>query len=160
MNRAPGKGDTWWARHQADCGGAYTKIQEPAPTKKQLEAMSSRDRAGRQKNKLDNWIKPSAKRELPIEGDTSDKPVDVEKQDKTSARALNGARKAETLVVEDFIQSSTSTAGSGRGQKRPRTDLEDDSIPHIEKKVLVECPICTLRIAESDINAHLDAVHP
>jgi hypothetical protein len=46
MNRAPGKGDTWWATHEAGCGGTYTKIQEPAMTKKQLDALSAKERAG------------------------------------------------------------------------------------------------------------------
>ena len=63
MNRAPGKSDSWWTRHEAECGGSYTKIQEPAPTKKKLEAMSKKERAGRQKNTLDAWLKPRAKQE-------------------------------------------------------------------------------------------------
>jgi hypothetical protein len=57
MNRAPGKSDFWWEEHEAECGGTYVKIAEPEKTKKQIEAMSARERAGRQKNKLDGWIK-------------------------------------------------------------------------------------------------------
>ncbi|CAL4123391.1 unnamed protein product, partial [Meganyctiphanes norvegica] len=29
MNRIPGPRDTWWGRHQQNCGGSYTKIKEP-----------------------------------------------------------------------------------------------------------------------------------
>ncbi|KAF1946147.1 hypothetical protein EJ02DRAFT_262833 [Clathrospora elynae] len=127
MNRAPGKGDNWWARHQAECGGTYTKIQEPAPTKKQLEAMSTKERAGRQKNKLDSWVAAGVRKGAKTEGGTSDKPIDLV-EDKTLA-----------------------------GQKRSRAD--DDDLLRVEKKLLVECPICNLKIAESDINEHLDTVH-
>ncbi|KAI9285084.1 SprT-like family-domain-containing protein [Umbelopsis sp. AD052] len=38
MNRPPQKADYWWARHQIQCGGTYTKISEPekkATTKQQ-----------------------------------------------------------------------------------------------------------------------------
>jgi hypothetical protein len=57
MNRAPGKADTWWAQHERDCGGSYSKIAEPALTKRQMEALSAKERAGLQKNKLDAWIR-------------------------------------------------------------------------------------------------------
>ncbi|PIK38535.1 putative sprT-like domain-containing protein Spartan-like [Apostichopus japonicus] len=29
MNRAPSHNDTWWADHQRNCGGTFTKIKEP-----------------------------------------------------------------------------------------------------------------------------------
>ena len=29
MNRAPSDKDFWWSRHQASCGGTFTKISEP-----------------------------------------------------------------------------------------------------------------------------------
>lgn len=29
MNRPPGPTDTWWADHQANCGGTFVKIKEP-----------------------------------------------------------------------------------------------------------------------------------
>ena len=29
MNRAPSPRDPWWADHQRDCGGSYTKVKEP-----------------------------------------------------------------------------------------------------------------------------------
>ena len=55
MNRAPGKSDTWWTKHEAECGGIFTKIAEPAPTKEQLQRLTGLERAGRQKNKIDVW---------------------------------------------------------------------------------------------------------
>ncbi|KAI7667798.1 hypothetical protein KC318_g5637 [Hortaea werneckii] len=56
MNRAPGKTDTWWARHQDECGGAFVKIAEPELSKDQVERLSGLKRAGRQKNKIDAWV--------------------------------------------------------------------------------------------------------
>ena len=57
MNRPPGKTDPWWQKHVDECGGTFTKIAEPEATKKQLDAMSAKKRAGRQKNKIDSWVK-------------------------------------------------------------------------------------------------------
>ncbi|KAF2842202.1 hypothetical protein M501DRAFT_1013560 [Patellaria atrata CBS 101060] len=57
MNRAPGKSDSWWQKHQEECGGAYTKIAAPELTKEQIKALSAKERAGRQKNKIDGWVK-------------------------------------------------------------------------------------------------------
>jgi hypothetical protein len=128
MNRAPGKGDTWYSRHQAECGGTFQKVQEPAPTKKQLEAMSTKERAGRQKNKLDNWIKKDVK----VEGKTPAMPIIIGAED----------------------EASTSFQA---GQKRPL--VSEDHEPVVQKKLLVDCPICSIRLAESDINEHLDVEH-
>jgi len=152
MNRAPGKGDTWYSRHQAECGGTYHKIQEPAPTKKQLEAMSTKERAGRQKNKLDSWIKKDVK----VEGKTSDSPIVIGDEDKTSTKSSNDEQGVVSAVVEHVVPSSTPTT-SRAGQKR----LRDEEIhPVVQKRLLVDCPICNVRIAESDINEHLDTIHP
>lgn len=161
MNRAPGKSDTWWARHGAECGGTYTKIQEPAPTKKQIDAMSKKERAGMQKNKLDSWVKTAAQQGAPAEDKTSDTPIDLEGEGKTSPKKLNFKRKAEMIIIDDVVETDPSSSGLKASQKRPRTDAEeDDSVLVVGKKVLVECPICSLRIVESDINEHLDVVHP
>jgi hypothetical protein len=153
MNRAPGKGDTWYSRHQAECGGTFQKIQEPAPTKKQLEAMSTKERAGRQKNKLDSWITKDVK----VEGKTSAMPIVVGEEDETSAKSSNNRQSVASLFEEDFVHPPKPIA-SRAGQKRPRISENHDVA--VQKKLLVDCPICSARIAESDINEHLDVVHP
>ena len=153
MNRPPGKSDTWWARHEAECGGIYTKIQEPAVTKKQLEAMSVKERAGRQKNKLDSWVKLSGKNGTGLEGNTSGRPIDLDHEGETSKPA-NSKRKASTLVVEDLVKDDSAT----RDPKRLRAGGEDGTMNN-DKKVLVQCPICEQLIADSEINHHLDVVH-
>jgi hypothetical protein len=148
MNRTPGKSDTWWARHEADCGGTYTKIQEPIVTKKQLNAMSAKERAGRQKNKLDGWVIASAKGGR-AEGNTPDRPIEVDEEDKTS-KTTKTKRKASTLVNDDMAQNDQG--------KRPRQGHDDDS-PIVDSKTLVQCPICNENMAETKINEHLDVVH-
>ncbi|KAI9847079.1 MAG: hypothetical protein M1837_003197 [Sclerophora amabilis] len=57
MNRPPGKSDTWYQRHQEDCGGEWTKIAEPNMTQDQMKKMSAKRRAGLQKNKIDTWVR-------------------------------------------------------------------------------------------------------
>jgi hypothetical protein len=154
MNRAPGKGDSWWARHEAECGGTYKKIQEPVPTKKQVGAMTAKERAGRQKNKLDSWVTAGAKSDVGVECKISRPNSDIQPQGKILSREIV-KRKAQT-VVEDLVDRSSSTSSS---QKRLRKE-DDDDPSNTEQKTLVECPICTRSIAESNINEHLDTVHP
>jgi hypothetical protein len=139
MNRAPGKTDTWWARHEADCGGTYTKISEPELTKKQLQSLSGKERAGRQKNKLDSWIKASKK------GGSTDSDI--------SLKAKLPGKKDETSIAKDAVVSSSA------GQKRPLDVEVVDDVVVVGKKSLVECPICTMRVADTEINDHLDARH-
>ncbi|KAF2793049.1 hypothetical protein K505DRAFT_245312 [Melanomma pulvis-pyrius CBS 109.77] len=164
MNRAPGKSDTWWARHEIECGGTYKKIQEPEPTKKQREAMSKKERAGRQKNKLDSWVKVEGSKEATAKSGSriSALPVDANREDGTSNIASSGKRKAEVIIIDDVVDIASPFVSKPRaGQKRPRNDaVYDDEILVVEKKVLVECPICSVRIAETEINEHLDVVHP
>ncbi|KAF2706846.1 hypothetical protein K504DRAFT_459269 [Pleomassaria siparia CBS 279.74] len=159
MNRAPGKSDTWWARHAAECGGAYTKIQEPELTKKQRDAMSAKERAGRQKNKLDSWVKKKD-----VSADLEDKPstknVDPNSEGKIPVKGLKEQPKAKTIMVDDVAEVSPFVSNSRTGQKRPRIDAADDvEVLIVNKKLLVECPICGVRIADMDINEHLDTVH-
>ena len=96
MNRPPGKYDSWWTQHEAECGGTYAKIQEPAPTRKKIEAMTKKERAGRQKNKLDSWLKPKSEKQS-IEGETPTGSRPSTEADSTSLGAANGKRKAEAI---------------------------------------------------------------
>ncbi|KAK7193472.1 hypothetical protein DPSP01_000034 [Paraphaeosphaeria sporulosa] len=112
MNRPPGEYDSWWAKHQSECGGTYTKTQEPAPTKKKIEALSMKERAGRQKNKLDGWLKPKEKSSLEnklsdVSDGTKEKlhadnrvpegPERAKDDDGTSSPASNAKRKADAI---------------------------------------------------------------
>ncbi len=144
MNRAPSKTDHWWASHESECGGTYTKTSEPQLTKKQLQNLSSKERAGRQKNKLDGWITTSKKKSADDGGELSDT---------ATTHHAKGDETSLSFVVEDVVTKS----GPSSGQKR--LHAEEDENPTIAKKVLVECPICTLQMADTDINDHLDLLH-
>jgi hypothetical protein len=130
MNRPPGKGDTWWAQHQQECGGTYVKISEPEKTKKQVDAMSSMDRAGRQKNKIDAWVRKQPKLQLATTASES-----------TPTPAGNGPSYTSTL------KRSRSLNSEGRNESQ-------------SKLLLVSCPICDKSVAQTDINHHLDVEHP
>lgn len=69
MNRAPGKGDSWWVKHLEECGGSFTKIAEPGMSKVQVERLSGLQRAGRQKNKIDGWITGQKRMRSPVKAD-------------------------------------------------------------------------------------------
>ena len=131
MNRAPSKADSWWKQHEEECGGAYTKIAEPELTKKQLDSMSVMERAGRQKNKIDSWVKGKSADSIP---GTAGKPDDGD----------NG--------------KSMPSDGS-QGIKRRRSCTEEQSDKHM-KTTWINCPICDQKMSDSEINAHLDAEHP
>ncbi|KAF2447482.1 hypothetical protein P171DRAFT_441446 [Karstenula rhodostoma CBS 690.94] len=95
MNRPPGKYDPWWTTHQTECGGTYTKISAPAPTKKKLEALSKKERAGRQKNKLDAWLKPNDK--AGVDNKAPEGSVRPKEVVPASPGTTNGKRKAAAI---------------------------------------------------------------
>ena len=61
---------------------------------------------------------------------------------------------SSSLVEEVVPKPSASSAG----QKLSHS--ADDSVPIVAKKTLVECPICAMRVADVEINDHLDVLHP
>lgn len=152
MNRAPGKSDTWWASHLIDCGGTYTKIQEPAPTKKQIDAMSKKERAGRQKNKLDSWVKNGPSVGAKAKGKTLENPINLDEDD-ISTNGLVGKRKAES--ASGIVEKS-----QGRKKVKQTTGPAEGGGVISIRESPVECPICSVQLVESEINQHLDVVHP
>ena len=72
MNRAPGKGDSWWAGHVEACGGSFTKIAEPEMSQEQFERLSGLERAGRQKYKIDGWASGQKRPATADDGDDGD----------------------------------------------------------------------------------------
>ncbi|KAI7826886.1 SprT-like family-domain-containing protein [Gamsiella multidivaricata] len=65
MNRAPQPADRWFAEHQEKCGGTYTKISEPEPTKKksssskQAKNVKSESTEPRGRTMLDDFLSQS-----------------------------------------------------------------------------------------------------
>lgn len=130
MNRPPSKSDSWWGKHEEECGGSWTKIAEPKLTNNQVKALSARERAGRQKNKIDGWIK----------GGSRDKQAGLNPATKNSIKA--------STDDDDVV-----------GPKRRLSDNPDCS-GQVRKQVLVTCPICEEPVKEESINKHLDTKHP
>jgi len=135
MNRPPSRSDSWWEKHEKECGGTYTKIMEPELTKAQLNSLSARARAGRQKNKLDSWIQAVA------------------------GKGQNSQSNGSTILT-----ASKQVPAPVASRKPPTTlkrwlapDEQPSRSPN--KKLVVACPICDEQVAEADINGHLDANH-
>ncbi|KAL6155675.1 hypothetical protein ACJQWK_05216 [Exserohilum turcicum] len=156
MNRPPARSDNWWPKHHAECGGSDTKIHEPAPTKKQLQAMTTKERAGRQKNRLDGCITTAPAKQTP-DHDARRKLVGLTND--ATPPASSYSRDAQSLAAEDLVSPAPPPPSTSphTGQKRPRSDPEHGSA--IQKKLLVDCPICHVRTAEADMNHHLDVLH-
>jgi hypothetical protein len=57
MNRPPQKADYWWARHQIQCGGTYTKISEPE--KKATTKQQKAKEPGQNQPRIDGFLKRS-----------------------------------------------------------------------------------------------------
>ncbi|WPH04767.1 Hypothetical protein R9X50_00766200 [Acrodontium crateriforme] len=72
MNRAPAKGDSWWIKHENECGGKFKKISEPDLTKFQVEKLSGLKRAGLQTNKIDLWVAGN-KRQADVDDEQEEK---------------------------------------------------------------------------------------
>lgn len=102
MNRAPGKGDSWWTGHVEACGGSFTKIAEPEMSKEQIERLSGLQKAGRQKNKIDGWVS-GQKRPASVENPSS-KADDVEDEDESMKKRVTVACPiCEEAVAHDRI---------------------------------------------------------
>lgn len=91
MNRPPGKGDLWWAKHLEECGGTFTKVSEPEMTKEQVERLSGLKKAGRQKNKIDGWVSGKKRGRSPDIG-SANLPVEI-------VQAGDEGRKKERVTV-------------------------------------------------------------
>jgi hypothetical protein len=170
MNRPPGKSDTWWEKHQNDCGGTYVKIAEPELTKQQLKNLSSKARAGRQRNKLDSWVTPktTASSSVPKkDGVIESLPIPSTKvigEPRTLTMAENGGLKKRTHPSAEASASagheceSLSPETMARISKRRKHDTDEVSVS-TTIRTQVQCPICDLTVAEENINEHLDELH-
>lgn len=108
MNRAPGKGDSWWTKHEAECGGTFTKISEPELTKLQAEKLSGLKRAGLQKNKIDSWV-AGVKRQASGDGNDDDGAPQSQKRQNIAETAIQMVvcpvcnRSVKTEEINDHL---------------------------------------------------------
>jgi hypothetical protein len=99
MNRAPGKGDSWWAGYLEACGGSFKKVAEPEMSKEQVERLSGLQKAGRQKNKIEGWVS-GQKRPASVENPSSN----VEDVDESMKKRVTVACPiCEEAVAHDHI---------------------------------------------------------
>lgn len=131
MNRPPSKTDAWWKKHEEECGGRWTKVAEPEPSSSQLKAMSAKERAGRQKSKIDGWIKGG------------------------SGDGKGGLGPANDSTTSNAVASE---GAEPIGLKRQRS-AEGDGSTQERKQAFVACPICEAPVKVEGINEHLDEVH-
>jgi hypothetical protein len=148
MNRPPSRNDSWWTKHEEECGGTYTKIMEPQLTKVQIKAMSAKERAGRQKNKIDSWVKASASHHDHKESPSM--PKDGDEPSPLMPHVMQDANLASRKRIDPAELQVPS------GNKRPSTATDDE---HLLKKRVVICPICEKAFPDLDINNHLDYEH-
>ncbi|KAF2162509.1 hypothetical protein M409DRAFT_27133 [Zasmidium cellare ATCC 36951] len=104
MNRAPGKSDVWWKQHQDECGGRFEKIAEPEMSKERVERLSGLERAGRQRNKIDAWVrKRGASRGGDGKGAEADG-VPAEKKMKMAVKCPVCSEEMEMSVVDEHVE--------------------------------------------------------
>ena len=107
-NRAPGESDTWWKKHDAECGGTFVKIAQPERNKAKLERSDRLGRAAKQTNTLDGWIK-SGKRQETKAGDTV---VDGEagaKREQTAPNKLKSVKRVRKCVICPICSDDVAT---------------------------------------------------
>ena len=174
MNRAPGPRDTWWKRHEFECGGKYTKISEPKEfTEKQRKKKEREERRKLKEEMKRNGVE--VKKEVKKKGRKRKRMDD--KDAKKNGRTLldmfqvSGKKKE---VVEDEKKVDEEPA---RKRRRVDVDKGDDDGSDLEvlvvddlkdKKdvvmtdgggksvVMVKCPICRKEVVDGMINEHLD----
>ena len=139
MNRKPGPNDSWWARHQKECGGTYTKISEP---KEFTEKM---------KKKKEREFRKKEREERKAKG------IETKTKKKKRKKRDNGQTLLDMFgSVEEPKKKKQKVMELTEEMKEDESDLE---ILDVEMKRVntVNCPICGQMVAEKMINEHLDA---
>ena len=57
MNRKPGPNDSWWSKHQAECGGNFIKVSEPEMDEKNKGKRSKKKQNNTNENKTNGNVK-------------------------------------------------------------------------------------------------------
>lgn len=173
MNRPPGPNDSWYSRHQQQCGGRWTKISEPPEftekqrkkrereeRKKQRErqrAQSANTKGNGKGKAKSNGKRKGTKSKVKgngngrtlldmFEGDT--KAADTEGTPRKKRLKVTTENTADNEHDDDdddieILDTSSTYNGAGNGKKR--------------KIVRVICPICSQMVEQSKINVHLDS---
>lgn len=172
-NRAPGPNDFWWAEHARSCGGIFVKIKEPEkkPSKsksklitKPSSSTSSVTDIRKYFGNVDNY-----KENMPQTSQSPQKTNDNAKKLKiivttsvTISRSSFVAKSVPNGSSENdysAVRSHWTNKYNDSSSKRVLTDdggalkkLKTNSLA----QVYVNCPICSGKCLESEVNGHLD----
>ncbi|KAK3816360.1 MAG: SprT-like family-domain-containing protein [Benniella sp.] len=123
MNRPPQPADRWFAEHEATCGGTYTKISAPEPTKKKSSTKSQKngkveseaDMQSKEKSFMDNFFSVS---KTSSSSSSTSSPL-------STSSSLPSSRPSTTLTTGQSTESSSSSSS----RPNPSTASESGSLP-------------------------------
>ncbi|KAF9399008.1 hypothetical protein BGX21_006930 [Mortierella sp. AD011] len=117
MNRPPQPADKWYAEHQEKCGGTYTKISEPEPTKKKTSSKSQKESKqeleSKERTLMDNYFSVSKSPEsaLPSSSQASPSQSKIKKRGAdTTEKSIHGDRghiEKKGHLISDLAKPST-----------------------------------------------------
>lgn len=125
-NRAPGKSDSWWQKHEQTCGGAFIKVKEPEKIEKKRKGKENKTKA----------IAPPLKTPKMSPGADIRKffKPDREKDSPKSSSNVVGPKIEEKPIVKPSKPSTSGITLGGKGSGRSRLlDKFADKKPKTEK---------------------------
>lgn len=116
-NRPPQPADRWFAEHQATCGGTYTKISAPEPTKKKPSAKSQKSSnaeseanvPSKEKSFMDNFF--SVSKANSSSSSTSSKPPATLTTGQLTETSLSSSSQSSLSSVSEGGSSNSKTNG-------------------------------------------------
>lgn len=143
MNRAPGKGDPWWEKHQKECGGTYIKIEgpefNPDGTRKP-EVVPKKRKNKDPVNTIDDFFKKSKTMDhMELEGaveETKDKERKAPGNIPKAFVFLMSKEEAEKIIKEQKRKPEKQQEVSNRKETKPiesyfntQTSFDENSCP-------------------------------
>lgn len=116
---------------------------EPDLSKEQLRRLTGMERAGRQRNKIDGWVRtPSRVEEIGVAAGEREAMKVIEK---VTDRPSACDKRRPRMMSDD--------CGKAEGET-------EDENPRAKKRTLASCPICDMPMFVELVNDHIDVNHP
>lgn len=136
MNRAPGKGDYWWEKHQKECGGTYIKIEgpefNPDGTKKP-EVVKKKRKAKDPVNTIDDFFKKTKTTgPMEIEGECEEI---VKKEEKKAESNNNNIPKAFVFLLSKEEAEKIKKGGFKRKSISEKQEKQEASSQKVTKPI-------------------------
>eukprot|EP01127_Copromyxa_protea_P009156 TRINITY_DN2138_c0_g1_i1.p1 TRINITY_DN2138_c0_g1~~TRINITY_DN2138_c0_g1_i1.p1 ORF type:complete len:349 (+),score=69.95 TRINITY_DN2138_c0_g1_i1:181-1227(+) len=120
MNRAPGKHDVWWSRHESYCGGEFKKIKEPPPKEKKPKKDKKKIKDLIPSNKLiTNYFSKDGE-----ESKGSGKRSREESETESKEAKKIGKRKREDTESKSKSKSTSSKSGKRKRDEETKSEYE------------------------------------